>query len=451
LKTHILIVDDDRSMCEMLEYDLVRRGYNATWHLSATDAFSTLLQSDVDVLLADINMPGMGGIELCERVAANRPDVPVIVMTAFGSMETAVAAMRVGAYDFVTKPVDLDVLALAIGRAVNHRELSEKVKILSEEVQRSHRAGPLVGDSPPMRALGEKVERISETDASVLITGESGTGKELVARLLHESSRRRSGPFVPVNCAAIPDSLIESELFGHTAGAFTDAHAERKGLFVQASRGTLFLDEIGEIPLVLQSKLLRALEQHSVRPVGSNEEIEFDARVLAATNRDLESEIEAHRFRADLFYRLNVIQIEVPPLRARGNDILRLAQHFLEEITSRTGKAVVGISRPAAERLLEYSWPGNVRELRNAMERAVTLTRFDEIAVEDLPTKIRSYRGSHVVVGGDDPTELTTLEALERRYIEHVLKTVGGNKSLAARILGLDRKTLYRKLNRPEN
>jgi two-component system response regulator HydG len=284
----------------------------------------------------------------------------------------------------------------------------------------------------------------------VLVTGESGTGKELVARLLHSQSGRRKGPFVPVNCAAIPEALLESELFGHKAGAFTDARADRRGLFVEADGGTLFLDEVGEIPSSLQPKLLRALEEHTVRPVGGNDEIGFDVRVIAATNRDLEAEVEKHEFREDLYYRLNVIQVDVPPLRARGTDILRLARHFAEEIAARSDKQVTGVSRAAAERLLEYSWPGNVRELRNAMERAVALTRFDEIAVEDLPAKVRSYRGGDVAVAGDDPGELSTLEAVERRYILHVLKTVGDNKSLAARILGLDRKTLYRKLRRYE-
>jgi len=451
MKAHILIVDDDRAMCEMLADDLKRRGMEASWHTSAEEAFAALLQQDFDSVLADINMPGMSGIALCERIAANRPDVPVLVMTAFGSMETAVAAIRAGAYDFVTKPVDLDLLALVIERAVSHRELSERVKILSEQVERSRGAGELVGDSAPMRDLTEKISRIADTDASVLITGESGTGKELVARHLHRHSARRDKPFVPVNCAAIPEALLESELFGHKAGAFTDARSDRKGLFLQADGGTLFLDEIGEIPMTLQPKLLRALEERAARAVGDNLEVRFDVRVITATNRDLESEIDAHRFREDLYYRLNVIQVEVPPLRARGTDVLVLAKYFIDEIAGRTGKAVAGISLAAAERLLEYSWPGNVRELRNAMERAVALTRFDEIAVEDLPDKIRSYSGAGVFIGGNDPGELVTLEAVERRYILHVLETVGDNKSLAARILGLDRKTLYRKLQRYED
>jgi DNA-binding NtrC family response regulator len=445
---HVLIVDDDRSMCEMLETALLRRGFQTTLHTTAAEAFSSLLREEVDLVLADINMPGMNGIELCERVAANRPDVPVIVMTAFGSMDTAVAAIRAGAYDFVTKPVELDVLMLALDRALKHREMSEKVKTLTEAISHQQCPEELIGESTEIRDLCERINRIAETDASVLITGESGTGKELVSRILHKLSPRQSGPFVAVNCAAIPGPLLESELFGHKAGAFTDAKKERKGLFLEANRGTLLLDEIGEIPMVLQPKLLRALEEHAVRPVGGNEEIAFHVRVISATNRDLEAEIEARKFREDLYYRLNVIQIDVPPLRARGTDVLVLAQHFVRQIASRTGKNVTGISSGAAERLLEYAWPGNVRELRNAIERAVALTRYDEIVVEDLPQKIRSYDSSRIVIAGDNPTELLPLDAVERRYILHVLKSVGDNKSRAARILGLDRKTLYRKLGK---
>jgi DNA-binding NtrC family response regulator len=442
----ILIVDDDKSMCDMLDTDLNRRGFEPVSRTSAVEAFSTLLEQDFDAVLADVNMPGMNGIELCERAAANKPDVPVIVMTAFGNMETAIAAIRAGAYDFVTKPIDLDILALCLKRAVKHRQLSEKVKVLSEAVSASRFSGEIIGDSIPMQELRDKITRIADTEASVLITGESGTGKELVARLLHKHSRRRAAAFVPVNCAAIPDNLLESELFGHTPGAFTDAKAGRKGLFLEADHGSLFLDEIGEIPMPVQPKLLRSLEERRIRPIGSDKETGIDVRVIAATNRDLESDVEQGRFREDLFYRLNVIQLEVPPLKARGTDVLLLAHHFLEQIASRMKKQVAGISNPAAEKLLEYDWPGNVRELRNAVERSVALARYEEIVVEDLPKKIRAYQSSQVLIGSDNPAELITLENVERRYIHHVLKATGGNKTLAARILGLDRKTLYRKL-----
>jgi DNA-binding NtrC family response regulator len=444
----VLIVDDEKSMCDMLDAYLRPRGFEPVSRSSAEEAFSTLLQGDFDVVLADLNMPGMNGIELCERIAANKEDVPVIVMTGFGSLDTAVAAIRAGAYDFVTKPVDLDILALCLDRAVKHRELSRKVKVLSESASRPRFSGELIGDSAPMHDLRDRIARIADTEASVLITGESGTGKELVARLLHKHSRRRSAPFVPVNCAAIPDTLLESELFGYKPGAFTDAKTGRRGLFVEADHGSLFLDEIGEIPMAVQPKLLRALEERRVRPIGSNTETSVDVRVIAATNRDLESAVENGQFREDLYYRLNVIQVEVPPLKARGTDILLLALHFVEEIASRTNKKVIGVSAPAAEKLLEYDWPGNVRELRNAIERAVALGRFEEIVVEDLPGKIRAYQSSRMLIGSDNPAELMTLETVERRYIRHVLKTTGGNKTLAARILGLDRKTLYRKLRR---
>jgi two-component system response regulator HydG len=303
-----------------------------------------------------------------------------------------------------------------------------------------------------MQQLYQQLAQLSETEASVLICGESGTGKELVARSIHHGSSRKDGPFVAINCAALPEALLESELFGHIKGAFTDARTDRKGLFQQAECGTLLLDEIGDMPLTVQPKLLRALEESTVRPVGSDKEIAFDARLITATNRDLLSRVDDGEFREDLFYRINVIQLELPPLRARGSDVVQLAQHFVDRIAAQADKQVTGLSEPAAERLLSYSWPGNVRELRNVMERAVALTRFDKISVDDLPDKIQNYRSSQVFVGGDDPSELVPLEEIERRYVLHVLKSVGGNKTLAARVLGLDRKTLYRKLQqyRPE-
>lgn len=442
----VLIVDDERAMCEMIEADLRLRKFEPTWTTSPEEALEKLKSEDFQVLLTDLKMPGMSGTELCERAGANRPDVPVVVMTAFGSLDTAVAAIRAGAYDFVTKPVEMDMLALTLRRAVGHHLLQEQVKILSEKVRRSDRFDAMLGASPTMQELFEQLALIADSEASVLITGESGTGKELVARAIHSESRRAARPFVPVNCAALPDNLLESELFGHAKGAFTDARDARKGLILQAEGGTLFLDEIGEFPLITQAKLLRSLEEQTLRPVGGDEEVPFDVRILSATNRDLETAVEEGRFREDLYFRINVIQVEVPPLRARGSDILLLAQHFLELFAGRANREVTGISQPVAQKIMSYSWPGNVRELRNVIERAVALTRYDNLAVDDLPEKIRDYKQSQVVFGGNDPTELTTLEDVERRYILHVLETVGGNKTLASRVLGLDRKTLYRKL-----
>jgi DNA-binding NtrC family response regulator len=448
MSRRVLIVDDDQSMCELLEADLRQRGFHVSWHTSAEEGFQVMMDEEFDVALTDLRMSGMNGIDFCDRCVANRPDVPVIVMTAFGSLETAVAAIRAGAYDFVSKPIEMDMLALTLERAVNHRVLKEKVKILSQALKKSHKFDEIIGQSQAMENLYDLLTRIADSDTSVLITGESGTGKELVAQVLHRQSFRKTGPFVAINCAALPDQLLENELFGHTQGAFTDARAIKKGLILQAEGGTLLLDEIGDFPVTLQPKLLRALEERSLRPIGGEREIPFDVRVIATTNRDLESAVEAGRFREDLFYRLNVIQVELPPLRARGTDILLLSQHFVQQFTTRSSKHVIGISNTAVEKLLSYSWPGNVRELRNAIERAVVLTRHEKLTVEDLPERVRAYHSHHVLVGAMDPTELLPMEEVERRYILHVLQSVGGNNTLAARKLGFDRKTLYRKLQR---
>jgi two-component system, NtrC family, response regulator AtoC len=446
MTSRVLVVDDDAEMCSMLEGALGRRGFAVTSRTAADQAFALLAEADFDAVITDLQMKGMNGLELCERISQNRPDIPVLVMTAFGSFETAVAAIRVGAYDFITKPVDMEPLRLALERAVRHRALTREVRLLRQAVREARRFEELIGTSPAMGQVYDLIERVAEVDATVLITGESGTGKEMVARAIHRRSKRSAGRFVAVNCAAVPEALLESELFGHEKGAFTDARTARSGLFVEASGGTLFLDEIGELPVALQSKLLRALQERTVRPVGASREVPFDARLLAATNRDLESAVEERRFRDDLYYRINVVNLALPPLRARGGDVLLLAQHFLDHFTRMFDKPVTGIAPAAADKLQAYSWPGNVRELANCIERAVALTRFAELVVEDLPEKIRAYARSHVVVAGSDPTELVPLEAVERRYILHVLDAVGRNRTLAAQTLGLDRKTLYRKL-----
>jgi two-component system response regulator HydG len=296
-----------------------------------------------------------------------------------------------------------------------------------------------------MRSVHDLIERVASAEPSVLISGESGTGKELVARAIHNASARCRGPFVAINCAAVPATLIESELFGHARGAFTDAKASRDGLFVQADGGTLFLDEIGEMPIEMQAKLLRALQERRVRPVGSGVEVPFEARILTATNRDLEVEVEQKRFREDLFYRVNVVSIHLPPLRERGGDVLTLAQAFLDRISNKTGRKKLTLSRAVADKLLAYQWPGNVRELENCVERMAALARFEEITIEDLPEKIRAYRSDRFVLAADYADEVMTMDELERRYIQRVMKIVDGNKSRAADLLGLDRRTLYRK------
>jgi two-component system response regulator HydG len=446
--TRVLLVDDDESLCETLSLGLRRDGHDVVTCTSADEARGALAKLEIEVVVTDLNMRKVTGIDLCRAIVADRPDVPVIVLTAFGSMDTAVAAIRAGAYDFLHKPVELEALALAVDRAAAHRRLGEEVKRLRSAAAEGSGLDDLIGQSTAMTEVRDLIGRVAASDATVLITGESGTGKEVVARAIHRRSRRAERPFVAINCAAMPETLLESELFGHTKGAFTDAKASQEGLFARAEGGTILLDEIGDMPLSLQPKLLRVLEERTVRPIGGREEAPIDVRVLASTNHDLESAIEEGRFREDLFYRINVVQVALPPLRARAADILPLAHHFVAALAQREKREVDGISRGAAERMLAYPWPGNVRELRNSMERAVALARFDQIGVDDLPDKVRDHRSSHLVVASDDPSELVSLEEVERRYIRHVMQIVGGNKSAAARTLGVDRKRLHRMLVR---
>ncbi len=422
-------------------------GWEAKAVTSSEEALQLLAIEGFDVVITDLQMPGMSGLELCERVVASQPSVPVIVMTGHGSLDVAILAIRAGAYDFLTKPASIKTVQIVLERAVRHRELSAEVKRLRERELPQTFPG-ILGTGPLMRGVLDLVSRVASTDSTVLILGESGTGKELIARALHSNSRRAAGPFVAVNCAALPEALFESELFGHVRGAFTDAKNARVGLAVRATGGTLFLDEISEIPLAMQAKLLRALQERTVRPVGADHEVPIDVRILAATNRDLETAVAEGRFREDLYYRIHVVRLELPPLRARGNDVLELAQSALVRAARSAGKAIVGISAPAAHKLLSYVWPGNVRELFNAIESAVAVARFEEVAVDDLPDRVREYRRSHVLVAGEDPEELPTMDEVERRYVVRVLEVVQGNKALAARVLGWDRKTLYRKLER---
>ena len=448
MKGRILIVDDERDICDSLADALAHFDFETVSRTSTEAALALVANEEFDVVLSDLNMQGMGGLGLCRQMAVLLPDVPVVIMTAFGNMESAVGAIRAGAYDFVTKPFDLQELAVTAERAATHKKLRDEVKRLRSVVRSAHKPSEMIGSSKPMRRVFDLIARISGAEASVLVTGESGTGKELVARAIHAGSHRAGGPFVAINCAAMPESLLESELFGHTRGAFTDARQSHQGLFLQASGGTLFLDEIGEMPLGMQPKLLRALQERSVRPVGGERETPFDTRIIAATNRDLDTEVAEHRFREDLFYRINVVRIDVPPLRSRGNDVLDLAQAFLNGFAAANHGTVKGLTGFAAERLLAYSWPGNVRELQNCIERAVALARYDLLGVDDLPEKVRAYRATRVVVDSDDPEDFLPFREVERQYVLRVIEAVNGNKTRAAHVLGFDRRTLYRKLER---
>jgi two-component system, NtrC family, response regulator AtoC len=447
---HVLIVDDDPNLGAVLESELTTRSYRVTVLHSPEEAIARIEtgEDDIDVILTDFRMDGVSGADLCARVVGTGRSIPVVVMTSFGSMDTAIAAIRAGAYDYVTKPFEPDDLVLTLDRGVKEHGLREEVRRLRLGLDESARFEDMVGASPEMARAYDLINRVASSEATVLVTGESGTGKELAARAIHARSSRADGPFIAINCAAMPEPLLESELFGHTKGAFTDARQPRRGVFLKAAGGTLFLDEIGEMPAGMQVKLLRALQERKVRPVGGDDEIEFDARIVAATNRDLDHEVREGRFREDLFYRINVVCVELPPLRARGRDVLTLANHLLARCQP-NGQRVVGFTSAVVDALLSYSWPGNVRELQNSLERAVALATFDHLGLEDLPERIRTPKHVAAVPEVGDPQELITAAELERRYIAHVMAIVNGNKTVAARILGLDRRTVYRKVSQP--
>jgi DNA-binding NtrC family response regulator len=442
LKPRILIADDDADMRALIDEALKPLDYDVVCSASGEEALALVQKSEFDVLVSDHQMSEMSGIELCRKARAVRANLAVILLTGYGSLEVATEALRAGAYDFVTKPVSLQVLVITIERAVKRQSLRRQLSRLNDAASVS--AAGVIGVDGTMRGVFEMVRRVAKSDATALIHGETGTGKELVARALHAESGRK-GLFVAVNCAAMPEGLLESELFGHMAGAFTDARSTRTGLFVDADGGTLFLDEIGEMGLGMQAKLLRALQERTVRPLGGSREIPFDTRVLAATNRDLEAEVALKRFREDLFYRINVITIEVPPLRLRLEDILPLAHHFIARAAKRNGRPPPRIGQAVAERLMDYDWPGNVRQLENSMERAVALARFDELVLDDLPSQLQRALPIDATNGSESEDDLP-MEIVEERYIQKVLDAVGGNKAAAAKILGFDRRTLHRKL-----
>jgi len=443
----VLLVDDDPEVCELVRYALAAQHIEVTTVGSGDAAFAYVSAHPVDVVVTDLAMPGMHGFELIDRIVSNRPELPVIVLTGAGDFATAVGAMRAGAYDFVTKPVDLAALSLAITRAAERRALREEVGTLRRVVAEARRFEQLVGASAAMQSVYDVIAQVGPTDATVLVTGQSGTGKEMVARSLHNASRRAGKPFVAVDCAAIPEQLIEAELFGHAKGAFTDAKTSRTGLLAQADGGTLFLDELAELPASVQPKLLRVLQERRLRPVGGDAEVTFDVRLVCATNRDLEAMVQQREFREDLYYRVNVVQLPLPPLRVRAGDVLLLAQHFITHFARMFERAVRGLTPEAADRLLRHAWPGNVRELRNAMERAVAMCAGADVAVEDLPERIRDYRIGPLPPALDRELGLS-LEELERRHILRVLDAKEGNKVAASQSLGIDRKTLYRKLVR---
>lgn len=440
----ILVVDDDLGMCGMLSDVLKEEGFSVHTTGESLEASKILKKEEFDVIVTDLKMKGLKGLDLLEVAHKVAPMTPVIIITAFGTIESAIKAMKMGAYDYITKPFQMDELVLTVRKALENRLLKKEVIRLRKEVESRYDFHQLIGKSPSMQKIYDLIERISDSSSNVLITGESGTGKELVAKAIHYNGVRKEGPFVAINCAAIPETLIESELFGYKKGAFTDAKSDKKGLIFEANEGTLFLDEITEMPLTLQAKLLRVIEEREVRPLGDTNSYPIDVRIISTSNRDIASLIQQGRFREDLYYRLKVIDIEMPPLRERKEDIPILVQHFIHKFSKELKKAVSSVSEEALKILLNYFWPGNVRELENIIQRAITLSQHEVILPDDLPASIIQKTDEKLFEKAME--EKFTLDQLEKEYVKRVLIETGGNKSKAAERLGLDRKTLYRKL-----
>lgn len=442
----ILVVDDDPDMVNMLGDVLGDKGYRILRAGSGDAALQLAASEHPDLLISDLRMSGMTGHQLQARLKTVTPELPVVIITAFGSIQTAIESMRLGAFDYITKPFSNDELTLVVERALEDRRLRREVIRLRDELAERYGLDTIVTRSPRMRAQLEILRQMADSPASVLITGESGVGKDLFARALHYHSARRAGPFVAINCAAIPDALLESELFGYERGAFTDARQSKTGLFQAAAGGTIFLDEIGELPQALQSKLLRVLEDHRVRPIGATDETPVDVRVVAATNAKLEAAIAAGRFRTDLYYRIATVTIAIAPLRERPEDIAMLARHFAARAAAESGHPPLAIADDALDLLMRHPWPGNVRELQNAIQYAMVLSTGDRITRDDLPPRIAGGNPERINLEVAVAQRMP-LEQLEREYIRATLAAVDGNKSECAAILDIDRKTLYRKLD----
>jgi DNA-binding NtrC family response regulator len=441
----ILIVDDDPEMCRFFEQLLGEENYAVEVVHDGFSALQRYDRSNVDLIITDLMMPRMRGTELVARLKEIDPDVLVLLVTAFGTIESAVETIRAGAFHYITKPFRTDEILLNVSRALEQRRLRTELRRLRSEVEERYRFQNIIGKSDSMRKVFDIVSHISDFSANVLITGESGTGKELIARAIHLNGGRSDKPFVPLNCAAVPETLLESELFGYVRGAFTDARKDRRGLFQEAHGGVLFLDEISEVPLNIQVKLLRVLEDKVIRPLGSNQPEVVDARIISASNRDLEQLVKEGRFRQDLYYRLNVIRIDLPPLRDRREDIPLLVDHFLAKFADQSKRRVTGIRPEAMASLISYHWPGNIRELEHTIERAVLLGKEPLVGLDDLPAQLASACASAASLT-EAAKKGYTLRDLEREYIGKVLENVAGNKTEAAKVLGVDRTTLYRKL-----
>ena len=442
----ILVVDDDKTHRIMLKAMLKQWGWQIEEADDGTTAIEAVHSTPFDAILMDVRMTKLDGIEALRQIHAYNPAIPVIIMTAYSSVNAAVEAIKIGAHDYLTKPLDFDRLKLTMTHALEHRQVQENKDFSRTNKAPAMNAGGIIGSSGPMRELMEMVSYVAPTEATVLISGESGTGKELIAAALHHNSARKNGPFVKVNCAALVENLLESELFGHEKGAFTGADRRREGRFVQANGGTIFLDEISETSPGMQAKLLRVLQEHEVQRVGGQETLAVDVRVLAASNRKLEEEVVQGAFREDLYYRLNVVPLHVPPLKDRQEDIPPLAEYFVEKFAKKNNRQVSGITPRCMTLLLNYPWPGNVRELENAIERGIILMRGDYLDEESLPIPVRRF-----AMKNENPSTSTppgSLEEAEQIVIKNILAETGGNKSEASRRLNITRKTLLSKMHK---
>ncbi len=446
---HILVVDDDLNHLKTLKTIIRSWGYQVSTADDGAKAVKNVRENPIALILMDVRMTRMDGIEALRRIKGYNPAIPVLIMTAYSSVDSAVEALKAGAYDYLTKPLDFEVLKFSLARALEHSGLKVENVKLKSRLHADYEMDNIIGKSGPMRSLIDMMAMIAPSEATVLITGESGTGKELIAKSIHHNSQRRDRPLVVVNCAALTETLLESELFGHEKGAFTGADRRREGRFMQADRGTIFLDEIAETSAAMQAKLLRVIQEREVQRVGGEATLKVDVRILAATNRTLDEEVKAGNFREDLFYRLNVVTLDIPPLRERQEDIPLLAQHFLEKFAEKNHRQVKGVTPLAMDMLLRYPWPGNVRELENTIERAVILLPGEHITEKELPSNIRE---AFSVDGGLSPPPVSApaanrpLGEIEREAILATLEDSGGNKSETARRLGINRKTLHKKL-----
>jgi two-component system response regulator HydG len=445
---NVLVVDDDPAHRTMLRTLLTGWGYTIIEANDGSAAVENVKNQAFDLILMDIRMIKVSGLQALTEIKAFNPAIPVIMMTAYSSVETAVEALKNGAYDYLTKPLDFDELRIAMDRAMDHKLLREENRLLKESLGDHFDRRNIIGRSPAMVKLLETVAQVAPSEATVLIVGESGTGKEMIAGATHFNSPRKTGPFVKINCAAITETLLESELFGHERGAFTDAHRKKEGRFRQAHRGSLFLDEISEMSLGMQVKVLRVLQEKEITRVGGEEVIEVDVRLIAATNKDLLQEIDKGRFREDLYYRLNVVTLTMPPLRERGEDIPLLAQHFLEMFIKKNNKVIKGFTPQSMDRLLRYDWPGNVRELMNTVERGVVLSSSEYLDEVDLPLIQRGLPLEMEITDVDTIPSDLPLDEVEKTTILKTLESAGGNKSEAARRLGITRRTLHKKLKK---